>query len=78
MKVKPFTKEVKFQVGQRVHVDVGDRKAEGVITQIIARFASSPEARKIYYSVMFDAKRKYRFRDHIPTIPCSGDLLTAL
>ncbi len=92
MKRDSFPEEVEFQVGQRVHVELrgvsrkGRATAQGLITQVVARNAPSPEVRKVYYTVMFDddwVKKEYRGRDDIdekgiPMITCMGDRLTAL
>lgn len=63
--VKEFSNEVKFQVGERVSVDLPDVPVEqrdttsGIITNISTRFHHTPHMRKIAYTIHFDNKGSY-------------------
>lgn len=62
---KDFTDEVKFQVGQRVHVEIEEIPIEerdvttGIIIGIQTNFHAAPILRKIKYVVRFDGKGNY-------------------
>ncbi len=55
-----YAHEIKFQVGQRVRVDIPEIPPEetncktGLITGIKTRFPRSPDLRQHYYMVRFD------------------------
>ena len=58
--IKSYTHEIKYQVGQRVRVDIPEIPPEqtncktGVVTGIKTRFPKSPELRQHSYTVRFD------------------------
>lgn len=60
MELKDFSNEVKFQVGQRVSVDLKEIPKEerncetGVIKTIYTKFLRTPKMRTIMYQVVFD------------------------
>lgn len=60
-----YSKEVKFQVGQRVELDLKEVPVEeretttGIITKIDTHFPSTPKHRKIFYTIRFDGKGNY-------------------
>ena len=60
MEIKDFSNEVKFQVGQRVYVDLKEipkkeRNCEtGVVKTIYTKFLRTSKLRTIMYQVAFD------------------------
>lgn len=63
--MEDYSKEVKFQVGNRVSVEIELVPKEerdctiGIITSIKTKFHRTPSMRKILYTVHFDDKRSY-------------------
>jgi len=65
MKYLSFENEVKFQVGQRVEMDLPEIPIEerdvttGIIIKIYTKFFASPELRRVFYLVRFDNRSNY-------------------
>ncbi len=60
MKIEDYSKEVGFQVGERVRVIIKEIPKEhlncdtGIITAITTRFSATPKMRRFSYHVKFD------------------------
>ena len=82
-----YNHEIKYQVGQRVRVDIPEippeetNCKEGVITAIKTRFPKSPEHRQHFYTVRFDAsviKEGFVFIQQIHELSVSAGQLELL
>ena len=86
--MKDFSKEVRFKVGQRVHIDLPEIPKEqrdittGVIVKIDTHFPSTPKHRLIKCTVRLDGnyvKKEFRVAGGIEhDFACGQNRLTAI
>jgi hypothetical protein len=81
MKYEDFSNEIKFQVGQRVHVELKEIPEKernvtvGTITKIDVMFPRTPKMRKIFYTIRFDEnyiKKEHVLISNIDHIRCTA------